>query len=162
VPATLIAGFGNELRGDDGFGVEVIHQLEAAAPLGDEVRLLEVGTGGLSLAQALLTPYDCLIIVDAMTRGGTPGTLYVLEVEGVESAAGIDLHLAIPARALSAAQALGALPGRIYMVGCEPLEVDDLVMGLSGPVRAAVSPAIRRIRELVAIKQSAAEVIGYE
>ncbi|HEV2131682.1 MAG TPA: hydrogenase maturation protease, partial [Longimicrobiaceae bacterium] len=76
VPRTLIAGFGNVLRGDDGFGVEVIHRLEAAGPAGDEVRLLEVGTGGLALAQELLAGYDRLIIVDAMTCGGAPGTLY--------------------------------------------------------------------------------------
>src|ERR687887_1841224 len=106
---TLIAGFGNELRGDDGFGVEVIRRLEAGAPLGAEVELMTVGTGGIRLAQELLTPCDRLIVVDAMTRGGEPGALYVLEVEGVRDAPVVDLHLAVPARALSVAKALGVL-----------------------------------------------------
>ena len=74
---TLVAGFGNVLRGDDGFGVEVDPSAAGErAPLAD-VELMEVGTAGIRLAQELLTPYDRLIIVDAMTRGGAPGTVYV-------------------------------------------------------------------------------------
>jgi hydrogenase maturation protease len=46
VTRTLIAGFGNVLRGDDGFGVEVIRQLEAA-PLPPGVTLMEIGTAWL-------------------------------------------------------------------------------------------------------------------
>ena len=108
---TLIAGFGNVLRGDDGFGVEVVRRLgEDGLPAG--VDLMEVGTAGIRLAQELLTPYDRLIIVDAMARGGAPGTVYVTAVESVESAAEVDLHLAVPARALSVAKALGPCPAR--------------------------------------------------
>lgn len=147
---TLIAGFGNVLRGDDGFGVAVIERL-AADGVGDGVDLLEVGTGGIRLAQELLTPYDRLIVVDAMTRGGEPGTLHVLTVEAVESVTEIDLHLAIPSRALAVAKALGALPPRVYLVGCEPGGVDELCAEISPAVRAAVDEAIARIRELLAM-----------
>ena len=88
---TLVAGFGNVLRGDDGFGVEVIRRLrESEVPTAD-VELMEVGTAGIRLAQELLTPYDRLIIVDAMTRGGAPGTVYVTEVESVEPPGEVDL-----------------------------------------------------------------------
>ena len=146
---TLVAGFGNVLRGDDGFGVEVIRRLEATATLGDDVGLMEVGTGGIRLAQELLTPYEQLIIVDAMARGGTPGSLYVLEVESVDSTAEVDLHLAVPSRALSVAKALGALPSHVFIVGCEPAEVDELTMELSAPVRDAVDAAVRHIQRLV-------------
>lgn len=149
---TLVAGFGNTLRGDDGFGVAVVHRLAELDPWSDDDRviLLEVGTGGLHLAQELLSGYDRLIVVDAMTRGGAPGTVYVREVEGVEAARQIDLHLVIPAKALSVAKALGALPRRVYMVGCEPAQVDELCTGLSPVVRSAVAAAIERIRDLVA------------
>ena len=148
---TLIAGFGNELRGDDGFGVAVIHRLEAGAALGDDVELVAVGTGGIRLAQELLTPCDRLIVVDAMTRGGEPGSLYVLEVEGVEDAPAVDLHLAVPARALAVAKALGVLPPRVLMVGCEPVEVDELTTELSPTVAAAVDTAVRHIHQLLAV-----------
>jgi len=51
---TVVAGFGNVLRGDDGFGVEVVRRLqdEGRAPTGTVC--LEIGTGGLALAQELL------------------------------------------------------------------------------------------------------------
>jgi hydrogenase maturation protease len=145
---TLIAGFGNVLRGDDGFGVEVIRRLgEDGLPPG--VDLMEVGTAGIRLAQELLTPYDRLVIVDAMTRGGAAGTVYVTAVESVESAAEVDLHLAVPARALSVAKALGALPREVFIVGCEPAEVDELTTALTPPVQAAVDTALDHIRRLL-------------
>ncbi|HEX6210050.1 MAG TPA: hydrogenase maturation protease [Methylomirabilota bacterium] len=145
---TLIAGFGNVLRGDDGFGVEVIRRLgEDGLPPG--VDLMEVGTAGIRLAQELLTPYDRLVIVDAMTRGGAAGTVYVTAVESVESAAEVDLHLAVPARALSVAKALGALPREVFIVGCEPAEVDELTTALTPPVQTAVDTALDHIRRLL-------------
>lgn len=146
---TLIAGFGNVLRGDDGFGVAVIQRL-AEETWGDGVEILEVGTGGIRLAQQLLDSYDRLIIVDAMARGEPPGTVYVRRVESVDPVGEVDLHLAVPARALSLAQALGALPGEIYLVGCEPCEVDELTTDLSPPVQAAVDAAVERVHRLVA------------
>lgn len=153
---TLIAGFGNVLRGDDGFGVEVIRRLEeGGVDIGirsGEVELLEIGTGGLRLAQELLTPCDRLIVVDAMARGGIPGSLYVLAVEGVEPPADadlVDLHLAVPSRALAVAKALGALPREVFLVGCEPAEVDELTLELSPAVRAAVDGALARIQDLI-------------
>ena len=147
---TLIAGFGNVLRGDDGFGVEVIRALEKRIANFPGVELMEVGTGGLRLAQELLTPCDFLIIADAMTRGGSPGSVYVLDIQSVERIQEVDMHVATPSRALSVAQALGVLPPVVYIVGCEPEHVDDLVMELSSGVRAAVDVAVERIESLLA------------
>lgn len=145
---TLVAGFGNVLRGDDGFGVEVIRQLEGER-LPDGVTLLEIGTAGIRLAQELLSPYDHLIVVDAMTRGGAPGSLYTLQVDDVEAATSVDLHTAVPSRALAIAKALGGLPARVHLIGCEPQNVDDLLADLSASVRGAIRPAVDSIRALV-------------
>lgn len=157
---TLIAGFGNVLRGDDGFGIAVLDRLEARGNLPDGVQLIEVGTGGLQLAQALLDPFDRVIVVDAMTNGGAPGTLYVQRVESVEAAREVDLHLAVPAAALAVAQALNALPRHVLIVGCEPEEVDELHMGLSAAVAAAVDQAIDAIDRLLASRAAAEEAIS--
>jgi hydrogenase maturation protease len=146
---TLIAGFGNVLRGDDGFGVEVIRRLRDREPITD-VELMEVGTAGIRLAQELLTPCDRLIIVDAMTRGGAPGTVYLEQVESVDSAEEVDMHLAVPSRALAVAKALGALPAEVFIVGCEPAEVDELTTELTPPVRAGVEVALQHVARLLA------------
>lgn len=145
---TLIAGFGNVLRGDDAFGVEVIRHLERET-LPEGVTLLEVGTSGLHLAQELLSPYDHLIVVDAMTRGGAPGSLYTLQVDNVATATEVDMHAAIPSRALSIAKALGGLPADVHLVGCEPLGTDELMAALSPAVRDAVGLAVRSIHGLL-------------
>lgn len=150
---TLVAGFGNTLRGDDGFGVEVIHRLQATGIEETGVQLIEVGTAGIRLAQDLLTPCDFLIIADAMTRGGDPGTVYVLEVDSVEQVNRVDMHVAIPSHALSVAQALGVLPPRVVMVGCEPGIYDEMTCELTGEltpaVEAAVDVAVHRIHDLL-------------
>ncbi|MEJ7811313.1 MAG: hydrogenase maturation protease [Gemmatimonadaceae bacterium] len=148
---TLIAGFGNVLRGDDGFGVEVIRRLEARGLASASVALLDVGTGGIRLAQELQapTPFDRLIIVDAATRGGAPGSVYTLVVEGVRPTREIDMHTAVPSRALEVAQAFGPLPPEIYLVGCEPASVDELTLDLSPVVESAVDTAIRQIEALI-------------
>lgn len=146
---TLVAGFGNVLRGDDGFGVEVIRRL-AEGPIPAGVELMDVGTGGIRLAQELLGGYDRLIIVDAMNDGDAPGTLYVRAVEGITDATEIDMHLAVPSRALTLAKALNSLPPEVYLIGCEPLHVEELAMDLSPPVSAAVEAAVARVRELLA------------
>ena len=148
----LVAAFGNELRGDDGFGIAVLRRLEetsAADASPHEVRLIEVGTGGLWLAQQLLSPCDRLIIIDAMTRGTPPGTVSVLKVEDVPDTSDVDMHLAVPARALGVAKALGALSRETFLVGCEPAAVDDLVWELTEPVRAAVPVAARQVQALM-------------
>jgi hydrogenase maturation protease len=145
----VVAAFGNELRGDDGFGIAVLRRLEASHETQRDVTLLEVGTAGLRLAQELLTPCDRLIVVDAMTRGGSPGTVYVLKVDEVPEARDVDVHLAVPSRALSVAQALGALPQETFLVGCEPSDVDELTIELSDSVRAAVDVAANHVHSLI-------------
>ena len=145
----VVAAFGNELRGDDGFGIAVLRRLETSEHKPRGVTLLEVGTAGLRLAQELLTPCDRLIVLDAMTRGGEPGTVYVLKIDGVRAICEVDMHLAVPSDAMSLAQALGALPRETFLVGCEPADLDELSMELSDSVRAAVDIAANHVHSLI-------------
>ncbi|MGI8497125.1 MAG: hydrogenase maturation protease [Gemmatimonadaceae bacterium] len=131
-----------------GFGVEVLHRLAERGIASESVQLLDVGTGGIRLAQELLDRYDRLIIIDATTRGGAAGSLSVHRVNGVRATREIDMHTAVPSRALEVAQAFGPLPKDVYLVGCEPASVDELTMVPShrvGPARgrAALRGRIR-------------------
>ena len=146
---TLIAGFGNVLRGDDGFGVQVLQRLADRGTANASVELLDVGTGGIRLAQELFTPYDRLIIIDAATRGGVPGSVYTLIVDGVRNTHEIDMHTTVPSRALEVAQALGPLPREIFLVGCEPAVVDEWTMELSSAVADAVERAVQAVQKLL-------------
>src|SRR3954447_3910403 len=80
-PRILVAGIGNIFLGDDAFGVEVVRRL-MSRPLPDGVRVADYGIRGYDLALALLDETnDVTIMVDAVPRGGPPGTLYVIEPE---------------------------------------------------------------------------------
>ena len=146
---TLVAGFGNVLRGDDGFGVAVLRELGERGVASENVELLDVGTGGIRLAQELMNPFDRLIIIDAATRGGTPGTIYTLIIDEVRPTREIDMHTTVPSRALEVAQALGPLPAEMYLVGCEPLVVDEWSTELSPLVASAVTRAVREVEALL-------------
>ena len=151
---TLVAGIGNVFFGDDGFGVEVVRRL-AQRPPSEDVCIVDFGIRGFDLTYALLD-YDRVILVDAAPRGRAPGTLYVLEPEVSaigESGARADFgHGLVPERALSLAQALGGGPRFVRVVGCEPARMeqgDDILVGLSPPVAAAVDDAVALIEGLL-------------
>lgn len=145
----VVAGFGNVLRGDDGFGVEVVRRLLQSGAVPDGTVCLEVGIGGIALVQELLTPCDRLVIVDAIERGGTPGTLYVLHVDDVEPSRSLDMHMVVPARVMGLAKAMGTLPPEVFMVGCQPAVVDELTMELSAVVHKAVDSAVAEVQNLL-------------
>jgi hydrogenase maturation protease len=148
----LVAGVGNVLRGDDGFGVVVAQRLlEEDVPA--EVRVLDIGIGGIHLVQELLDGIDALVIVDATDLGRPPGTVSVIRPD-VSAPAGpddlADMHYATPERALMLAGALRILPESVWIVGCQPADAERLGEGLSPPVAAAVDPAVAEVRRLVA------------
>lgn len=147
----LVAGVGNVLRGDDGFGVRVAQRLMARPDLPAGVKVIETGIGGMSLVQELMDGYDALLLLDACRRGGEPGTLYVLEPEiphvDIMTVAErrdyfADTHYATPIRALALASSVTRLPGMIRIIGCEPGEIDEFRMGFSPAVEAAVERAV--------------------
>ena len=147
-PRTLVAGIGNIFFSDDGFGVEVVRRLaERSVP--EHVRVEDIGIRGVHLAYELLDGYDILILVDALPRGEEPGTLTVLEPDRAElTGLPMDAHTMDPGTVLATLDRLGGTVGRILVVGCEPLEVDE-GLGLSQPVAAAIDAAADLVLELV-------------
>ena len=144
----LVACVGNVLRGDDGFGPAVAARLEQADLPGPST-VLETGIGGIALIQELMLGYDGLVLVDAVDRGAEPGTVFVLSPEVGDAVHVADVHLANPERVLTYAKAMGHLPARVAIVGCQPQHADLLGQALSSPVEAAVDVAVERIEELL-------------
>jgi len=142
----LVAGVGNVLRGDDGFGPAVT-ELLTDLPEGAEV--IETGTGGIALLQELMVGCSGLIVIDAVERGAVPGTLFYIEPEIEEAGHVPDVHLANPARVLSMAKTMGLLPARVVIIGCQPLDTEELCQGLSEPVQRALAAAVNKIEETV-------------
>ena len=150
----LVAGVGNLLFGDEGFGLAVIERL-ASNRLPTGVRLMSAGIRGFELTSALLDGYEGAILVDALCRGGSPGTLYVLEPNGRTAAADsrleldIDAHAFEPGRALGLARSAGSRLAWVRVVGCEPSPLTEMSMTLSPAVEAAVETAAELVTELI-------------
>lgn len=162
----LVACIGNIFFGDDGFGVEVAKQLlgRQNQRYPENVHIIDFGIRGIELAYTLLEDYDTLVLVDIVSRGGSPGTLYVLEPElpcdaamqGMRSGSvALDGHSMDPVKVLTLARTLGAPSMHTLLVGCEPATQgtgtveEEMSMGLSEPVQAAIAAAIQMIDEII-------------
>lgn len=157
-PAVLIAGVGNIFAGDDAFGVEVAQRLRARQ-LPANMRVVDFGNRAIDLAYALQDQCDAAVLIDATTRGGPPGTLYVIdpEIEPGPAAAGtsgIALgHDVDPNAVLRMIGGGCSRCRRIVIVGCEPQTLGDEfdgAIGLSMPVAAAVEQAIGVVERVAA------------
>jgi hydrogenase maturation protease len=162
-PKILVAGIGNLFKADDAFGCEVARRLSERAPenrMDDSVSVVDFGIRGIDLAYALSDGiYDLVVLVDAIQRGGDPGTVYLIEpdLNNIDAASeggtlGADSHGMHPARVLSWAKAMGAELPIVRLVGCEPEDIvaeeEDIRVGLTPRVALAVDPAMRLITRL--------------
>jgi len=149
----LVAGIGNVFLGDDGFGVALASRLaREALPAGIEV--VDFGIRGMDLAYALGDGYDAVVLLDATPRGEPPGTLYAIEPQVDDTVTAPDAHGMAPVAVLSLARALGGLPPRTIVIGCEPRTImtgdeEEIVADLSEPVRAALAPAVILVRSVL-------------
>jgi hydrogenase maturation protease len=150
----LVAGVGNVFAGDDAFGVEVARRL-AGRPLPEGVRVADFGVRGFDLACALIDGCDAAILVDVAARGGPPGSLYVIDAsaDDLPAAPSVDGHALDPVGVLALARRLGGPLPPVHVVACEPARLfdadDDVAVGLSDPVSAAIEPAMDLVAELV-------------
>jgi hydrogenase maturation protease len=149
----LVAGIGNVFLGDDGFGVEVATRL-AQRELPAGVQVTDFGIRGMDLVYALQDSPDAVIFLDAAPRGEPPGTLSVIEPDLDEGELVLDTHGMDPLKVLGLARQLGAAPGRILVVACEPLtrmtgDEEEVVAELSPPVRAAAAAAVELVESLI-------------
>jgi hydrogenase maturation protease len=159
VNGVLVAGVGNILRSDDGWGVEVARRLLDRGGLPAGVEVADFGIRGVHLAYQLLDGYAGLLLVDVVHRDGPPGTLYRLEhtlAEADPTGVALDGHDMSPdvvlglLRELAMATGVPDPVGRVLVLGCEPADLGDGI-GLSAPVAAAVEPALAVADELIAL-----------
>lgn len=147
----LIACIGNIFLGDDGFGVEVARRLSQRR-LHSDVVVKDFGIRGFDLACALTEPWDLVIMVDAMSRGSEPGSIYVMELDDDCSASDeiMNAHGLHPARAVELARTMGEVSAHLLLVGTEPAELggEDGQMELSPVVASVVESACNIVEEI--------------
>ncbi|WP_432989628.1 hydrogenase maturation protease [Dactylosporangium sp. CA-233914] len=145
--ALLVVGCGNLLRADDGVGPILIRHLwEGGVP--DGVRLVDGGTAGMDVAFQMRGAQR-VILVDACTSGGEPGTVYRIPgpaVEELPPLSGLHTHSFRWDHALAFARwLLGEAYPRdvtVYLI-----EAADFTPG--GELGPAVRAAMRRVLGMI-------------
>jgi hydrogenase maturation protease len=144
----LVAGVGNDLLGDDGFGPAVVRRLMTRTPI-PGTYLRDVGIRALHLAYELLDPWDGLLVVDAVARGGPPGTLHLLEAaDAIMLGRAFDGHAMDVPSILHTARSLGAVVPPVLVLGCDVGSVEE-GLGLTPDVERAVEAAIVMVESVV-------------
>jgi hydrogenase maturation protease len=155
----LVAGIGNIFLGDDAFGSEVA-RLMAHRTWQEGVEVRDYGIRSFDLAYALLERWNAVVIIDALSLGEAPGTLYCfapdLNASSTKADSGetMDMHGMDPVRILKLAQSLAGevLAYPVLLIGCEPTDFGDELegrMGLSPAVKSALEEAVRMTEQAV-------------
>jgi len=140
----IVAGIGNILMKDDGLGVYVINEL-AKRPWPEEVELVDAGIASFEMLDVFCRA-DYIIVIDSMTAGGEPGTIYRAPLEELglkDSPAVTSLHELHFTEAIKVVHLMGYHP-EVTVFGVEPCQV-ELGMGLT-PV---ITEKMPRLLELV-------------
>ncbi len=141
---TRILGLGNEILGDDAFGILVAQRVRDVAAAG-EVEVEVSSEAGFHLLDAIL---DCrrLVIVDTVSTGhADPGTIYVLHEEDLPAARSQCPHGVGLFDALALARQLELpAPEEVTVIAVEA--ADCLTVG--GRMHPAVAAAVPKVVQL--------------
>lgn len=153
--AVLVVGVGNELRGDDGAGIEIARRVrEAAEREGIEVR--EHQGQPTELLDAWQRR-DAVVLVDTMRSGERPGAIRRLDASSrplpVPLGGSSSTHAFTLGDAIELGRALHRLPDRVVVFAIEG-STFGAGAGLSGELQARV-PALAE-----AVLQEAIELAG--
>lgn len=134
----LILGVGNILFTDEGIGVRALEWLQEHYAFPENVTLVDGGTLGMGLMDALLQ-CDRVYVLDAVLGDGKPGSIYRLTDEDLRKSLSFrdSLHQTDLVDTLIYCDILGHRPeGVVY--GMEPFDYQTMELGLSPVCRDAV------------------------
>ncbi|MDD4905082.1 MAG: hydrogenase maturation protease [Methylobacter tundripaludum] len=143
-----IVCFGNELHGDDGFGIRVYAQL-CRLTWPKDVEVFNAGIAGLNALRFL---EDCcqVILVDALANFGSVGEVFLLRPEDLadrpEQLTGHGLGIPY---LLEALKVIREPQPDILIVGVEIAAVNPFSPGLSDKTERAVPKTVQLIRGLL-------------
>lgn len=143
----LVLGVGNILLKDEGVGIRVIERIQERYEFPHNVSVLDGGVLGLSLL-GVISDADHLIVVDAIKKGGEPGSLYRLEGDEVPKRilAKNSLHQVDFLETLTSCQALDKVPETVIL-GVEPQDIENLSIELTPVVQERIDALVDMVLE---------------
>ncbi len=137
----LILGIGNLLLSDEGVGIHAVRCL-AQRELPPGVEVLDGGTSGADLVDHL-EGRTMVIVIDAASGDGPPGTIYRCEARDlIEQEGSLSLHEFGLADSLHMADQLGCAPQRVVVLGVQPATLEP-GLDLSPEVAAALPRVLK-------------------
>ncbi len=147
----LIAGVGNILFGDDGFGPEVIDYLENHYNIPENICLADAGTGirkilfTISLGE--IRP-KIIVIIDAVDKGKKPGEIFDIPLDEIpeEKIDDFSIHQVPSSNLLKELQDFCNV--KVIIKVCQIKEIPETIQsGLSDPLKKAVPLLAKKIAE---------------
>jgi len=141
MPATyVVLGLGNTLHTDDGIGPQTIERLRSDPRVPEDVALIEGGTLGLELL-TYIWDCSCLLVLDAVDVGQSPGTLVRMSSPELQTLPGKgSVHQLGVADLLVALRILANRTPEVVLLGVQPASTE---WGTElSPAVAAVLPAL--------------------
>jgi coenzyme F420 hydrogenase subunit delta len=154
-PEIVVAGCGNPLFADDGFGPAVAEELQKLE-LPEHVKVVDAGLGGPHFVFTLIDPdiTKKLVIIDIADFGAEPGTINRFRVEELPAGSYRDAH------SWDLTEPLQRLKDRveITVVGCQPKRVTspEMEIGLSDEVSLAIPRTVRMVLDLIGVNYGTA------
>ena len=145
----IILGVGNILMQDEGFGVRVVEELTRRYRFPDNVQVLDGGTLGMELLR-FVTGADRLLIIDAVSGGGSPGDLYYFANDEVKAyfKNKVSLHELGIQDVLAALELLEQPVREVVILGIQPAVI-DVGLELSETVQPGVAATAGRVLDIL-------------
>ena len=134
----VVLGIGNLLLADEGVGVHAVDAFARAFDVPPEVQVIDGGTAGMELLDAL-SDVDLLLVFDAVKARSAPGTLVTLTGTQVPVffRSKLSPHQVSICDVLASLEFAGQAPKDLVLVGVEP-ESLDLSLQMTPVVAARV------------------------
>jgi hydrogenase maturation protease len=146
---TLLLGLGNSILRDDSVGLKVVRELGKKIAR-EDIHVEEESFASIDLLESLGS-YDRLIIIDSIkTKGGRPGELYQLRLDGLRST----FHLSSPhdinlATAFELGKRVGmAIPSEIRIYAIEIEDNQTFSEACSPSVEEAIPRVVEEIAQM--------------
>jgi len=147
----LIAGVGNKLFGDDGFGPEVIDYLESHYDIPENVCLADAGTGIrrilFTITLSEIRP-KVIVVIDAVDKGRKPGEIFNISLEEIPEVKIDDfsMHQVPSSNLLKELKDYCSV--KVIVKACQIKSIPETMQsGLSEPLKKAVELMARSIAE---------------
>lgn len=142
----LFLGLGNPILSDDAVGIKVVEEIKRILGKRDGIYFDTGNINSLHILDAI-QGYGKVVIVDAVKKGGEPGTLYHIPLEELQATIHhTSLHTINLATAIRLGKEISKdMPEEISIYGVEVKDIENFSEELTEEVKRAISGIAQEI-----------------